>query len=351
KETELASIVYSMANPVLVVDPGGHLLIANPASEEVFGFSSDWVKGTHVSRLLEEPQLIALLTGDIEGPIEVEAGRQHAQIWKARVSSVTSPDINKRGRLLVLEDVTSDRETQRLKSDFVSVVGHELRTPLTSIKGYLRTLVTRGDRLTEDQRREALITADAQTARLERLIENLLYVSAIESTPTLHLESVDLMDSVGVLVDEFRVREVQRPVSAFGPASLKILLDKTKVEQVLFHLIDNACKYSEAEAPVNIEVMDHPDRVSVAVTDKGVGILSGDIPKLFERFHQIDASSTREHEGAGLGLYICKRFIDAHGGDIEVESAWGQGSTFTVSIPKNLAVEIRRKAQARPSLG
>lgn len=349
KETELASIVYSMANPILVVDPAGHLLIANPAAEEVFGFASDWIKGTHVTRLFEDSQLTALLTGDIEGPIEIEAGRHHSQIWKARVSSVTSPDIQRQGRLLVLEDVTTDRETQRLKSDFVSIVGHELRTPLTSIKGYLRTLVTRGDRLTEDQRKEALITADAQTSRLERLIENLLYVSAIETTPSLHLESVDLMESVGVLIDEFRVREVQRPISAYGPGSLKILLDKTKVEQVLFHLLDNACKYSELDSPISVEVTDHPDKVEVSVTDKGVGILSGEIPRLFDRFHQIDASSTREHEGAGLGLYICKRFINAHGGDIEVTSAWGQGSTFSFSIPKNLAVEIRQKARAKPS--
>lgn len=348
KETELASIVYSMANPVVVGDAAGQVLIANPAAQEIFGFSTDWAKGSHVREVLEDTRLSALLMGEIEGPIEVEAGRPLPRIWKARVSSVTSPGIPQRGRVLVLEDVTNDRETERLKSDFVAVVGHELRTPLTAIKGYLKTLVHRADRLTEDQKHDALVTAEAQASRLERLIENLLYVSDIERSPVVHFESTDMIESISVLVDEFRVREPGRPIAAFGPGSVKVVLDRTKIEQVLFHLLDNACKYSEPDAAVTVEVADHLDRVEVSITDKGTGILSGDISRLFDRFHQIDLSSTREHGGIGLGLYICKRFIDAHGGHIDVESAWGQGSTFKFTIPKNLNVESKSKSRHKP---
>lgn len=344
KETELASIVFSMPNPVLVVDPSGNVVVANPAAEDLFGFSTAYIKGKSIRGVLGEPELEALLTGDASDMVEVSLGQPKPRIFKARSAIISIPENPNRGRVLILDDVTSEREVENLKSDFVAMIGHELRTPLTSIKGFLRTLISRGDVLTEEQRREALHTAEAQTRRLERLVEDLLFISRIEDArETLFLETLDLVEVTGALIEEFRIRELRRSLSMTAPDAIKIVLDRTKIEQVIYHLLDNACKYSDADAPVVVEILDKGEEVQFRVTDKGIGILSGDAANIFDRFHQVDPSSTRRHGGTGVGLYICRRFIEELGGTIEVSSAWGKGSTFFFTVAKGLSPQSGRQ--------
>lgn len=338
KETELASIMFSMPNPVVVVDPSGRVVVANPAAEELFGFSSAHVKGQNVRGVLSEPDLEALLTGDGAGVVEVSLGHPVPRIWKARSAIISIPENPNKGRVLIMDDVTAEREIESLKSDFVAMIGHELRTPLTSIKGFLRTLLSRGHQMNEETRQEALQTAEVQTRKLERLIEDLLYISRVEQTrETLFLETSDLVEVTEALLQEFRSRELHRSLTLEAPDALKTAMDRTKIEQVIYHLLDNACKYSDADAPVSVEIRDGQDHVELRVTDRGIGMLSADVPQIFDRFHQVDLSSTRRHGGTGVGLYICRRFVEEHGGRIDVQTAWGKGSTFSFTIPKGLA--------------
>jgi PAS domain S-box-containing protein len=338
KEAQLASIVYSIENPVVVVDTDSRLVIANPAAEELFGFSADFQKGHQVAPLLREPELKALIQGETAGPLDVITGTTRPRTWKVKVSPVSMPDGTRGGRMLMMDDVTVERDTEKLKSDFVAVIGHELRTPLTLIKGFIRTLIRKGEAMSPDQRVEALTTADAQAERLRRLIEDLLYISRIEhSRPVLEVEEIDLVSVSEQLLKEFRAREPHREFALEAPDRAVLALDRTKTEQVLFHLLDNACKYSDETDPISVQMTEEPDRVVVAVVDKGMGILSEDLPRLFDRFHQVDLSSTREHGGTGVGLYICRALVDAHGGEIKAESAWGKGSTFRFWIPKGLS--------------
>jgi signal transduction histidine kinase len=338
KETELASIMFSMPNPVVVVDPSGRIVVANPAAEELFGFSSAYIKGQNIRGILGESELEGLLTGNSTGVVEVSLGHPVPRIWKARSAIISIPENPNRGRVLILDDVTAEREIESLKSDFVAMIGHELRTPLTSIKGFLKTLLSRGHLMNEEGRQEALQTAEAQTRKLERLIEDLLYISRVEQTrESLFLETIDLVGLTEALLQEFRSRELQRSLSLEGPDALKTVLDRTKIEQVIYHLLDNACKYSDADAPVSVEIRDLNDQVEVRVVDKGIGMLSTDVAHIFDRFHQVDLSSTRRHGGTGVGLYICRRFVQEHGGRIDVQTAWGKGSTFSFTIPKGLA--------------
>lgn len=350
KETELASIVYSMRNPILVVDAAGRIVVANPAAEDLFGFLGEFVRGRDARGILGEPELENLLFGEGEGPVEVHVGDPTPRFWKARVSRITTPHSPVGGRIMVLEDVTAEREIEALRSDFVAMIGHELRTPLTPIRGFLSTLIRRGERLDEEQRRDALATIDAQVQRLGRLIENLLHVSRIEDSNTLHLDPTDLVDLTKRMINEFQVQQPQRSFNLNAPSELSLPLDRTKTEQVLFHLLDNACKYSEENAPVEVEVNEHDDAVEVNVIDRGMGILSGDLPRLFDRFHQLDLSSTRKHGGMGVGLFICKRFVEAQGGRMSVSSAWGKGSTFSFTLPKKSGAAAPPAARGpRPS--
>lgn len=338
KESELASIVYSIPNPMIVCDAEGRLVVANPAAEELFAFASDFQKGQHIRGALGHPELESLLTGDSVQPVEVQAGIPESRTWTANASTIATPDVaGGRGRVLVMHDVTTQKEIERMKGDFVAIIGHELRTPLTLVKGYLKTLKIRGEKMTPEARADALETAEGQSARLERLIEDLLYVSQIEtSRPEVHLESVDLVQVAEEILKEFKARESGRTLDVVGPSSLPATADRTKIEQVLFHLLDNACKYSQLDDPVEVKLDEEAEVFVISVKDRGVGILSEDLDSLFTRFHQLDTTSTREHGGTGVGLYICKAFVEAHGGKISVTSAWGKGSTFTFKIPKSL---------------
>jgi PAS domain S-box-containing protein len=340
KETELTAVVTSMANPVIVADAQGRFVMANPAAEELFGFSLEFVRGLSLNGVLGHPQVERALVGEGETVQEVVAGRSAPRTWRARSSVLTDEAGGFGGRVLVLEDVSTEREMERLKADFIAVIGHELRTPLTLVKGYIQTLLRRGDDLPAARRREAMEVAEAQAHRLERLIEDLLYVSGIEnSRPVLELAVTDLSEVAARLLDEFRQREPDRHFALTTPGPVTILLDRTKVEQVLSRLLENACKYSDAGKPVYLEIRDSAGEVQVSVRDKGIGIVSGDIRGLFERFHQVDGSSTRERGGTGVGLYVSKSLVEAHGGRIWVESVWGKGSTFHFTIPRTIALD------------
>jgi signal transduction histidine kinase len=231
------------------------------------------------------------------------------------------------GRVLVLDDLTAERQADAVKADFVAVIGHELRTPLTVMKGYVHTLVKRWDTLAEEKRGQALGAVQQNLSRLERLIEDLLFISAVEQRRCkLELERHDLGELLADKADDrVTVRRTRGPVD--------MLVDAAKLDQVMHHLLDNALKYSDG--PVVVEVADKGDAVEVSVTDSGPGIYSGDIPHLFERFRQLDGSSTRQHGGVGIGLYLCRRLVEAMGGRIGCESRLGVGSRFAFVLPKD----------------
>jgi signal transduction histidine kinase len=231
------------------------------------------------------------------------------------------------GRVLVLDDLTAERQADAIKADFVAVMGHELRTPLTVMKGYVHTLVKRVDTLAPEKRDQALVAVQANLSRLERLIEDLLFVSSIEQRRVkLDLASVDLAEHLSERNDDRVVVRAPR-------RSTEVVSDQAKLDQVLHHLLDNACKYSEGQ--VVLEVADRGDEVEVSVTDSGPGIYSGDIPFLFERFRQLDGTSTRKHGGVGIGLYLSRRIVEALGGRIWCESRLGVGSRFAFTLPKD----------------
>jgi signal transduction histidine kinase len=329
KEEQLASVVHSMANPVLVVDDAGRLVIVNGAASELFRLAGTFELGHPVAGKLGHEGVESLLTGAADGELEVSLGDPAPRVYRAAVRPVRSSQGGRLGRVLVLDDLTKEREADQIKADFVAVIGHELRTPLTVLKGYVDTLARRRAEMDDDAVDKALTTITSSAVRLERLLEDLLVVSSVENrTPTLTLEEVDLGDLArhvaDVAGDRAQVRLPRRPTVT--------MLDRTKVEQVLLHLVDNALKYSDGR--VEIDVADEDDRVVVSVVDEGPGIFSGDIPQLFERFRQLDGTSTRSAGGTGLGLYICRRLVELHGGRIWCDSRLGVGSRFAFSLPK-----------------
>jgi signal transduction histidine kinase len=224
-------------------------------------------------------------------------------------------------------------ELNQLKSNFVANVTHELRTPLTHIKGYLELLVSQSlGPLTNDQA-QALQVMHSSSDRLERLIEDLLLFSMSERDQiNLHIRPFDLeklcLELIGRLekIANQKKLEIQFECPKYLP---KIDADEEKIAWAILQLIDNAIKFTPDSGKVTIKVEAEGKFVSIAVIDTGIGFPNDKIDEIFEPFHQLDESSTRRYGGAGLGLSLVKKIVEAHGSVIHVSSQMGHGSTFT----------------------
>jgi signal transduction histidine kinase len=228
-----------------------------------------------------------------------------------------------------------ETEMSKIKDDFVATISHELRTPLTSVKGYLKTLL--GPVQTpEAEQREFLERADRATDRLQRLIEDLLFASRVESSsPRSTPEVVSLERIVGQLVEERRAGpddpgrlDVRVPVDL--PT---IRTQEEHVCRIVGNLIDNALKYSPPAERVMVDCHEEAGGVRITVRDRGPGIPAGEQGRIFERFYQVDQSLTRPVGGAGMGLYICRRAAELLGGHVWLERSDPNGSTFCAWLP------------------
>ena len=233
------------------------------------------------------------------------------------------------------------RELDRLKSEFVSMVSHELRAPLTNINGSVELLLQAPD-LRDASSRQLLGIIGDQSARLTRLVRGILNVSRIEAGKLkLSRKAVDLAGLIQKVVSNCVPPSTTHPVQLAIAADLPaVRADADRVEEILLNLIDNAIKYSPEGGAITISAAPGPDQrdVTVTVADHGIGIPQRQLTRIFEKFYRLDQRDARETYGYGLGLYISKRLIEAHGGRIWAESQEGVGSTFRFSLPT-----VRRK--------
>jgi len=325
-EHRLASLAHSVTQPVVIVDERGHLVGANGAAAGVFHLAPGFDQGHPVAGRLGHPVLEQMLASGRETGAEVVLGAEEPRVYRATVRRLRGADGRVTGRALVLHDVTGERQIDALKDDLVAVIGHELRTPVTVVKGYVQTLVRRGESMSQERRAQALAAVESNVNRLERVIEDLLFLSAVQDRPAeLDLRRQDLGQVLqGFAGDRVVVHVPARPV--------EMAVDEERLDKVLHHLLANALEYSDGQ--VVVELVDRGDAVEVSVADEGPGIFSGDLPHLFERFRQLDGSATRSHGGLGIGLYLCRRVVEALGGRIWCESRLGVGSRFIFSLPR-----------------
>jgi PAS domain S-box-containing protein len=237
--------------------------------------------------------------------------------------------------VVVVRDVTRERQTDELKADFVASVSHELRTPLTPIKGFLMTLLREDRDFAQDRRREYYKLMLLQSQRLERLIEDLLEVTRLEAGAGLvDATAIDAVDLVRQVVDRFTSEDPDRTVHVVAPDhAVYCRGDWMRVDQVLGNLVSNALRYAPPHEPVEVRLVPQGREVVFEVRDWGPGIPIDEQSRIFERFHRVGHYMTREPGGAGLGLYLAKRLVEAMGGRIWVSSRLGHGSVFSFALP------------------
>jgi two-component system phosphate regulon sensor histidine kinase PhoR len=241
------------------------------------------------------------------------------------------------GAVIVLHDITRLHQLETIRRDFVANVSHELRTPITSIKGFVETLRNDKGHKPEDVERFLEIIA-RQTDRLNSIIEDLLTLSELERAERgeVRLEPASvkgvLQSAIGACEPKAMDKAIQLRLQCND--SLMADMNPPLLEQAIINLIDNAIKYSDTHSSIDISAAEDVNAaIVISVADCGCGIEKVHIPRLFERFYRVDRARSREMGGTGLGLSIVKHIILAHGGKVEVNSAPGKGSTFSVVLP------------------
>jgi signal transduction histidine kinase len=238
------------------------------------------------------------------------------------------------GAVLALFDVTPIRRLEKVRRDFVANVSHELRTPLTIIRGFAETL--EGDDLPDDKRREFAGLIRSNAGRLQRLVDDLLDLSRIESggwTPSpVQLDTSAVVREAVAQYEEAVRRKGLTLTTNIAENAGRIHADATALRQILSNLLDNALRYTSIGG-ITIFVTRDAGAVSLSVHDTGSGIPAEHIPRIFERFYRADAGRARDDGGTGLGLAIVKHLAEAHGGNVSATSNVGSGTTVTVTFP------------------
>jgi PAS domain S-box-containing protein len=338
QKSRLEAVLEASPEALITTDPEGRVTVANPAAARMLGIRiSD--RG-HTLESLGTPReiLLCLREAATNGVAvrEVELGDKAYWAYAAQMNRDDGGIGGDAGIILAVRDITEHRSLERSKTDFVSDVSHELRTPLTTIQSAVGLLERARDRLDPLEHR-ALQLADQELRRIRAMVEELLTLALMDSWQyQLEVGPTDL----GRIV-QTAIESVQSKAERFGTeirfddtGEHRCVCDAQKLYQVFLNLLDNAIKYSEAGARVDITVQESDSSLTVEVRDTGVGIPEEELSQLFERFYRVDKDRSRATGGSGLGLAISKQIVEMHGGDISVESEVGVGSTFRVRIPK-----------------
>jgi two-component system phosphate regulon sensor histidine kinase PhoR len=345
---QLRVVLGGMVEGVLAVDPRRRLLFANASADALFGLDDRSV-GRFLPELIRSPQIQEAIEAALSGPGvytgEVRlTGREPFPKPHARTLAVHGarlPGPPPAGAVLVFHDVSELRRLERMREDFVANVSHELKTPLSSIKAYTETLLDWA--LHDDEVNTRFLgRIEEQAERLERLILDLLDLARLDAGMGV-LEPAPV--AVGPVVRR-SVESVRGRATAKGQAlaldlgalddATTVVADEEALRQILDNLLDNAVKYTPEGGWVRVACLSSEDQVGIEVADSGIGIPRADVPRIFERFYRVDKARSRELGGTGLGLAIVKHLVQAVGGTIAVSSRVGEGTQFTIQLPREV---------------
>ena len=322
---DLSVLFDGLEDGLAFIDQGGFVSLCNPAFERWAG--REVAPGARVGTLFRSPGIAEAVNAARRGEsttAEVELG-EHTVLMSARP--------HRSGAIIVLRDLTVMRRLEGVRRDFVANVSHELKTPLTSVVGFAEALAEGG--LDADQASDFARRIFSNATRMRYLVDDLLDLSLLESgswSPEPEAVSVDalareawetLSPKVRAADLELRVSGTERPAWA----------DPDAIRQVIRNLLDNAARYSDEDPDISVRIQSDGRFQRVEVSDRGPGIASVHVERVFERFYRVDPARSRARGGTGLGLSIVKHFVEAHGGRIGIESVLGHGTTVWFTLP------------------
>jgi PAS domain S-box-containing protein len=356
EQGRLAAIFQYSTEGILTVDNALRIIDFNPAMQHLTGWRESEVLGRFYFEVLrpkdrhgydlglEDSPILQAFSGRAVVNREMKISARDGQLIDVCVtaSCVYSAKGEPMNGILNVRDITQERQQEEQRSTFVSIISHELQTPIAIIKGYASTLARRDAKLEPKVLRSRLIAIEEEADRLNSLVGNLLYASRIQAGG-LHMDIVplDLGNLIEGVTRRFRARSPGVSVTLDVPPNLPtVMADRDRIEEVLQNLLDNAVKYSPRRRAITVTCHATGEEVIVSVSDMGMGIPLREQEHIFDRFHRVSDPTTQSMPGAGLGLYICRAIVEAHGGRIWVESTLHQGSTFSFSLPREEKAQL-----------
>lgn len=339
QKSKLEAVLEHMTSGIIVFNQQGNITLVNRAAEKLLAINSVKAVGKSYLAVLRTQDMAADL-GKVLSQGKVltrQVYLEHpAELFLQIVLAPVYHHREIKEGVMVLTDITTIKQLEKLRSQFVANVSHELRTPLTSIKGFVETLQSGSVSQPETRERFLGIIA-SETERLSRLIEDILVLSKIEANKgKVDLAPVSLRELVNESIQQLVETANKKALTLTGTLSndFQVIADRGGLKQVFLNFLQNAINYTPEGGKIEIMVIEQPRQVTISISDTGIGIPAQDLPRIFERFNRVDKARSRDAGGTGLGLSIVKHLIESFGGSVWAESNPGKGSTFYFTLIK-----------------
>jgi two-component system sensor histidine kinase SenX3 len=329
----LEAALSAMTQGAVVADRNGRVVLRN-------AFAESFVDARHGDALVESA-IRELLADALRGEVsdrEVELFGPPKRTMLVHALPLTG-DAGIVGAIAVVDDITEQQRIDAIRRDFVANISHELKTPIGALVVLADAMIDEDD---PSVIRRLAVRMREEGFRVNRIVDDLLVLSRIEGEGLVERERVCVADVVSSAVDRVRPAADKHQITlqvAPIDESIELIGDRRQLTSALFNLLDNAIKYSEPRSTVRVRVANTADDVSLVVQDHGIGIPAKDLDRIFERFYRVDQARSRDTGGTGLGLSIVRHVVRNHGGEVNVFSREGEGSTFTLILPTHLSVD------------
>lgn len=318
-------VIENVSDGIVVLQQSGKISLINHSAEEAFGIASP--VGREYTLLSDEAAYIS-------GVSAVLSGKKQAKFdlnLRERCYAVTAKAPEDGVVILVLSDVTAERQSEKIRSEFFANASHELKTPLTAVKGFndIIRMTTADEKI-----RSYSEKIDKETDRVVKLIGDMLDLSRLETVTADAKESVDVSKVAGEIKESLAPLAEKKEVSVSVSGNCTIFAEREHVTELVKNLLENAIRYNEAGGKAEVILSETAEQSIVTVKDNGIGIAKEDQSRLFERFYRVNKSRSRETGGTGLGLAIVKHVAERYGAELRLTSTPGVGTTVTVAFPK-----------------
>jgi two-component system phosphate regulon sensor histidine kinase PhoR len=342
QSSEQEAILSSMIEGVLAVDRDERIIRLNRAAARMLDLTAAEVEGQFIQEAVGNPAFRALVAEalSVDAPVEgdVTAGISEEKYLHCRSAVLKDSEGKASGVVVVLNDITQLRRFESMRREFVANVSHELKTPITSVKGFVETLQDGALEVREDAQRFLGIIAN-ELDRLNSIIEDLLLLSRVEQDmekKDITLAETQVSDILKRALETCAMKAGEKAISIKLECDEGLVIEANALllEHAVVNLVDNAIKYSDEGSSVEVKASGQDGGISIEVIDNGCGIEREHVPRVFERFYRVDRARSRKLGGTGLGLAIVKHIVQVHGGHVTVRSTPGEGSTFTINLPR-----------------
>jgi len=339
----LERIIDSLSDSVIIFDDNLKLVLFNRAAAANFGLIPELIMDKGIEEIFGNLQSTSRLIEMVKQCEEIENYELELVInGEGKVFSVDTRMVElsfckNDGCAVIMKDITAQKETERLKADFYSMIAHELRTPISVILGYTQLMLEGKVGEVNELHREFIESINEKGKALMSLVNDFLEISRFERKAIrIEKANFNIVELVSETIDGIRLLAENRNISlsfSFSQQRIEVYADRDKMSHVFINLIENAIKYTEEGGRIDVRAEEKDGGAEVSISDTGIGMSEEELGLIFDMYQRLQNAERKKIKGTGLGLAIVKEIIDAHDGRIEVESREGEGSTFRVWIP------------------